>query len=144
MKRLVHRLDRFKFIQRDKSFVICDTVWTRIQYRVFQAVVKIKTTCTRTKPLVWLSRRAHALTTISWPLKSACPMWNGVMQMLRVGEHPGQSSFMFLPLIDLSSSDLSCIFSTLKFICAQAQIINSYPIVTFKQPLWIKALSWHN
>ena len=32
---------------------------------------------------------------ISWPLKSPRPAWNGMMQMLQNGPHPGNSSIFF-------------------------------------------------
>lgn len=64
-----------------------------------------------------------------------------MMQMVQDGDHPGKSSFIFLPMIDLSASDVSCIYSTLKFVCCQALKNNVAPIVTFDQPLYIKALA---
>lgn len=73
-------------------------------------------------------------------LKSPRPGWNGFMQMLQKGNHPGAASIYFLPFIDLNPSDLSCIYSTLHFISQQAQNHGFHPIVTFDQPLWWKAL----
>jgi len=43
-------------------------------------------------------------------------------------------------MIDMSSSDPTCIFSTLKFVSEHAQQHNVTPIITFDQPLWWKAL----
>ncbi|KAL8569810.1 hypothetical protein ACOMHN_006536 [Nucella lapillus] len=60
------------------------------------------------------------LSKVSWPLKNPCPAWSGLMQMVQEGTYPGKSSFIFLPMIDLSSTDMSCIFSTLKFVCGHA------------------------
>ena len=62
------------------------------------------------------------------------------MQMVHVGEYPGQSSVTFLPMIDMNPSDMSCIFSTLSFISDHAIKYNQTPIVTFDQPLYWKAL----
>lgn len=72
-------------------------------------------------------------------LKTATPLWSGLMQMVYKGEHPGESSVMFLPMIDMDPNDLSCIYSTLKFVCLHAARYNSTPIITFDQPLWWKA-----
>lgn len=54
-------------------------------------------------------------------------------------EHPGQSSVVFLPMIDLYSGDKTCILSTLAFVCDQAIKHNSPSIITFDQPLYWKA-----
>ena len=73
---------------------------------------------------------------INLPLRSPQPSWSGSMQLLHHGTHRGQSSVMFLPMTDLNPSDLSCIHSTLKFICTHAHDNNVTPIVTFDQPLF--------
>ena len=66
--------------------------------------------------------------------------WSGIMQSVLKGHHPGKSSVVFLPMIDLNPSDNTCIYSTLKFLAKHAQRHNvSTPIVTFDQPLWWKA-----
>ena len=67
------------------------------------------------------------------------PSWSGMTQAVHQSNHPGPSSVQFLPMIDTSSSDLTCIYSTLKFICDQAQRYRMSAIVTFDQPLWLKA-----
>lgn len=67
--------------------------------------------------------------------------WSGLMQSIHIKGHPGKSSVLFLPMIDMSSSDPSCIYSTLAFVAHHAQRYNFKPIVTFDQPLWWKALS---
>ena len=68
--------------------------------------------------------------------------WAGMMQCvgLHCNSHPGRSSVLFLPMIDMSSSGLSCINSTLNYIANHAHRHNIIPIVTFDQPLWWKAL----
>ncbi|CAC5372589.1 unnamed protein product [Mytilus coruscus] len=68
------------------------------------------------------------------------PGWSGYMQMVQEETCPGKSSFVFLPIIDLNPSDLSCIYSTLKFICKEAHRYQKPPVVTFDQPLYWKAL----
>ena len=64
------------------------------------------------------------------------------MQMLQNGPHSGKSSiFFFLPMLDLNPGDMSCVYSTLRFIASQAQMNNVTPIMTFDQPLYLKALT---
>ena len=68
------------------------------------------------------------------------PSWSGYMSTVASGSYPGQSSVSLLPIIDLNPNDMSCIFSTLKFVESQAQALNIVtPIIIFDQPLWIKA-----
>ena len=68
------------------------------------------------------------------------PKWSGFMQKHVIGNHPGKSMFSFLPIINLSPSDESCIFSTLLFVQDQARQIDiPTPCITFDQPLYIKA-----
>lgn len=67
------------------------------------------------------------------------PLWNGYMQMIAQGQHPGKSSIIFLPMIDLNPNDLTCIYSTLNFVCDHAKKYNTTPVITFDQPLWWKA-----
>ena len=69
------------------------------------------------------------------------PAWSGMMQFLHDGQHPGKSSVTFLPMIDLDPSDISCIYSTLKFVADHAQRHKVPVIVTFDQPLYWKALN---
>ena len=52
------------------------------------------------------------------------------------------SSFLFvLPMLDLNPGDMSCVYSTLEFIASQAQKNNVTHIMTFDQPLYLKALT---
>lgn len=57
-----------------------------------------------------------------------------------VAEHPGKANVVFLPMIDLSASDQTCIFSTLHFIATQGSRYGFTPVVTFDQPLWWKSM----
>ena len=61
--------------------------------------------------------------------------------MLHHGEYPGESSVMFLPVIDLDPSYPSCIYTTMKFVLSQARWYGATPILTFDQPLYWKALT---
>jgi hypothetical protein len=45
----------------------------------------------------------------------------------------------FFPMIDLPPSDMSCVYSTLHFVCKEADRYMKTPIITFDQPLYWKA-----
>lgn len=62
------------------------------------------------------------------------------MQAAMIKNHPGQSEIVFLPMIDLSASDESCIFSTLDFVASQGSRYNFIPVITFDQPFWWKSM----
>ena len=62
------------------------------------------------------------------------------MQLVHRGHHPGKSSVMFLPVIDMNPNDVTCVYSTLKYVCEYARRHNVTLILTFDQPLWWKAL----
>ena len=71
------------------------------------------------------------------------PNWNGYMQ-LATGTAPdlkSKSTVTFLPIIDLTPSSPTCIYSTLQFIINEAKKAGiTTPSVTFDQPLWLKAM----
>ena len=72
--------------------------------------------------------------------KQSRPNWSGYMSNAASGNYPGKSTVTILPIIDLEPTNLSCIYSTLRFIEEQAKLINiDTPVVTFDQPLWSKA-----
>ena len=52
--------------------------------------------------------------------------------------HSGTSAIAFLPIIDLSPSDMSCIFATLKFLSNLGRSHSKASIITFDQPLYWK------
>ena len=72
-------------------------------------------------------------------LKVPRPQWSGFMQLVHKRQNPGTSSIIFLPMIDMDPNDRHFIYSTLKFISSHAQRHQSYPVVTFDQPLWWRA-----
>lgn len=76
---------------------------------------------------------------ISLPLRPSRPGWSGTMQAICSGQHPGKSSIHFLPMIDLDPTNMSCVYSTLLFVVAECKKHNTIPILTFDQPLWLKA-----
>ena len=43
------------------------------------------------------------------------PSWSGTMQLVLCVEHPGKFCVIFLPMIDMSSTDVTCIYFTLKY-----------------------------
>ena len=77
----------------------------------------------------------------SWFLKESRPGWNGSMQQAMMARnHPGKSEIKLLPLINLSASDPTCLYSTLCFIASQGKKHGFTPIVTFDQQLWWLAM----
>ena len=71
------------------------------------------------------------------------PNWSGFIQCVTstLKESKSQSRVQFLPIIDLSPSSETCIYSTLLFIIGQAPKLGvEIPCVTFDQPLWLKAM----
>ena len=71
---------------------------------------------------------------------STRPAWSGMMQMVHTGDNPGESSVLVLPNIELDPSNMSCVHSTLRFICEHVARYNVTPIITFDQPLLWKSL----
>ena len=69
------------------------------------------------------------------------PNWSGFMQVSCTGEHFPPREIHILPIINLSPSDYTCIYSTLHFIQQQATQLNvPTPCVAVDQPLWLKAI----
>ncbi len=90
--------------------------------------------------LISCDRTVDVLWELSLNFKQQTPGWQGMMHIIHQGlEHPGQSSVVFLPMIDLYSGDKTCILSTLDFVCDLAIKHNAPPIITFDQPLYWKA-----
>ena len=48
------------------------------------------------------------------------PGWLGMMQFFHESNYPDKSSVVFLPVIDLELSDVSCIYLMLNFVCSHA------------------------
>ena len=61
--------------------------------------------------------------------------------MVQDGNYPGQSSVVFLPMLDLSPSDMLCVYSTLHYMAVHARKLKMTPMVTFDRPRIWKALS---
>jgi 5'-3' exonuclease len=91
-------------------------------------------------PLLDCDRRVDVLWELSFNFKQDVPSWQGMMHIVHQGnEHPGQSSIVYLPMIDMYPGDKSCIVSTLEFLCNLAVKHHVPPIITFDQPLYWKA-----
>ena len=73
------------------------------------------------------------------PICSLRPGWSGMMQAINQGNHPGKSSVTLLPMIDMDPSDMSCVYSTLKYVAEEARCHDVTPVLTFDQTLWWKA-----
>ncbi|KAK3104785.1 hypothetical protein FSP39_010049 [Pinctada imbricata] len=76
---------------------------------------------------------------LTWSLRSPTPSWSGLVRMVHCGSHPGKTAIYFLPMIDMNPSDITCVYSTMLFICQQASKQSSTPVLTFDQPLYWKA-----
>ena len=63
------------------------------------------------------------------------------MQSTLHEDHKGQCSVIFMPLINYNPSEVSCIYTTLLFICEQASLQYVTPVVTFNQSLYYKAVT---
>lgn len=74
--------------------------------------------------------------------KNPRPSWSGMMRMVHdEADFPGQSSVMFMPMIDMDPSDLTCLNSTLLFVTEHAVRYGYTPVLTFDQPLYWKAMT---
>ena len=58
---------------------------------------------------------------VSYFLPKLHPNWSGYMSDISTGEHPRISTTSLLPIIDLNPTDMTCIYSTLKFVQSQAK-----------------------
>ncbi|MES9884095.1 MAG: hypothetical protein ABW185_24890, partial [Sedimenticola sp.] len=85
--------------------------------------------------------KADLLWKVALSVRSPRPAWAGMMQLVHKGDHPGQSSISFLPMIDMNPSDMTCIYSTMLYISSHARRYGVTPILTFDQPLLWKALT---
>ena len=64
--------------------------------------------------------------------------WSALCQMVYKEPFPGKSSVVFLPMIDMDPSDMTCIYSTLNCVSKEARRHSSDPVLTFDQPLYWK------
>ncbi len=84
-----------------------------------------------------MNRKLDILWQVSFHFPLPRPMWSGCMQMLHSQmPHAGVSSDIFLPIIDLTPTDPTCVRSTLEFMIGHAKRHKVTPVVTFDQQLW--------
>ena len=62
---------------------------------------------------------------VSYFLPNLHPSWSGCMSDISTGEHPRISTTSLLPIIDLNPTDMTCIYSTLKFVQSQAKNLHN-------------------
>ena len=87
-----------------------------------------------------VTNNLNVLWLTSWFFHQPRPEWHGAMQAAMIAEHPGKANTVFLPMIDLSASNKTCIYSTFNCIATQGTRYGFMPIITFDQPLWWKAM----
>ena len=142
-------------VSKSKESVNIKDLSSSKNIKITQYVAKaVHPSSVKLKPLDDLSealslRRRHSevldLTWIAnWIVKPIFPKscnWSGYMQANFFDDkHYDVSSVLMLPMIDLSPSDPTCIYSTLLFVRDQATALGiRTPCLTFDQPLWFKA-----
>ena len=97
-----HYQNRFSSAKSNPSHRIslCETCDQTIVFNDLPTLID----CDRTVDVLW---------ELSLNFKQETPGWQGMMHIIHQGlEHPGQSSVVFLPMIDLNSGDKMCILST--------------------------------
>jgi len=68
------------------------------------------------------------------------PGYFGTMQFVEKGANEGPGSLIFLPIINMDPTDMSCIYSALLFIQKHTDKYNITPVVTFDYPLYWKSM----
>lgn len=76
---------------------------------------------------------------LSWPSVPERPNWSGFMQLLTTGPDVVKPTITFLPMIDLSPSSATCLYSTMLYIARQSLQYDNTPVLTFDQPLYWKS-----
>ncbi|XP_036361935.1 uncharacterized protein LOC118764887 [Octopus sinensis] len=74
----------------------------------------------------------------SLSIRLSRPAWYGYMQIINNGDYPGQSSTMFLPMVDMNPNDMICDNSTSHFVAEHAKLYGATPVLIFDHPLWFK------
>jgi hypothetical protein len=83
-----------------------------------------------------LQRPLDIFCKIIWPLRPQRPSWSGFMQTFdkKFDTIPKKTTITLLPMSDLNPSGVNCIYTTLHFVCKQAQKYAQTPALTFDQP----------
>ena len=87
---------------------------------------------------------SNTLWHLGWLFKPASgkhPNWSGYMQTINNDETPVKSDIHLFPIIDMTPTNETCIYSTLRYVMEQALNLGiTTPCITFDQPLWLKAV----
>ena len=94
------------------------------------------------KPLFSVDFMIDLLWKSSIKFENVIPSWSGLMQVTfdKQNEFAQKDQILFLPIIDLSSSNMTCIQSTLEFLSNLSIKIKKPCIITFDQPLYWKSI----
>ena len=105
----------------------------RIRYHRLdnQAIADLKYDRTSTHVAIDPAANIYVLWNVSLLFSDSRPAWSGMMQNVHLGDHPPTSSVIFLPMIDMSSSDPTCIYSTLIYVAEHAERHDLTPVITF-------------
>ena len=69
------------------------------------------------------------------------PSWAGFNSSVHCTKPVVASDIRLLPIVDCNPNEPACVYSTLVFVAGQAQKMNNItPVITFDQPLWLKAV----
>jgi len=77
----------------------------------------------------YLTADVNLLCDISLLLLSKRPVRFGMTQSDNPCVYAGKSSMLFIPMIDLYSSNMFVIFSTLNYLCNQARNFSATPVI---------------
>ena len=145
-ERIIPRLQH-----RPLSSEIASSVSNEITIIPFNENAKVGLSDIVMKPIIQLCEPivlpVVSVSSIIWYLSSVCkkledvrPNWSGFMKSLCHAARSNPCTVQMAALIDLPSSDETCLYSTLVYICGEARRLNTIPVVTFDQSLYLKAL----
>ena len=106
-----------------------------------QEIADLKYERTSTHVAIDPTANIDVLWHVSLLFSDSRPAWSGMMQAVHLCDHPPKSSVIFLPMIDMSSSDPTCIYSTLIYVAEHAQRHDLTPVIIFDQRLLWKSLA---
>ena len=109
------------------------------QYNIASNQLNIRYNQLLSNEIVDPTSKLDLLWQVSWLLNPRRPSWSGTMQWCHQGEYPGKSSVVFLSMIDLDPSNVTCIHSTLDFVSRHAKKYDVTPVLTFDQPTMVES-----
>ena len=125
---------------KKKDYVIPRQNVTNLNISVKNKIPIIEHRFVKLQLLTECDRNTDILWELSPHFQQDTPGWQGSMHIIHQGlEHPGKSSIVYLPMIDLCSGDKTCILSTLDYVCNLTSKHNMPPIISFDQLLYWKA-----